>query len=126
MIDWEQVSDVAKIGAMVGAFLFAALRGRGWIKKKSAEDGAAIAEDGARVDMLKRALDEADRQRERADMAFDQRNEAVQELGALRAKIESLEQHRVDCDRRIAELEKQIQVLRTIVERRGQSRENSQ
>lgn len=118
MIDWEQTIEVGKIIGMVAVAIGVAIRGRGWIMRKSAEDGAIIAADDARVDMLKRALDEADRHRSRADLASKERNEAVSRMGALEAQVHALEQHKIDCDRRIAAMEAQLTVLRQIIDRR--------
>jgi hypothetical protein len=123
MIDWDRVTDYVGIGGMVGGILWAAFRGRGWLKRWNAQDSSVIADGAAHVDMLKRAMNEADAQRRRADNAFDQRNQAVSELGALRAQVLALEQHRINCERRIAELEQEVRYLRSVVDRRMTPRE---
>lgn len=123
MIDTSEWSDYLKIGAALGAFFYVGLRGRGWIKTKSSEDGVVVAESGARIDMLKRALDVADAERARADLAFNQRNEALSKIGRFEAQVESLQVLHADCERRLADMEVRLQALQTIVDRRLATRD---
>lgn len=123
MISVDDLIDYAKIGATAGAFVSAAILGRSWIKKQTSGDSVSIASDDAERGMLKRAMDEADHQRTRADTAFEQRNDAVSRIGALEEKIRTLEYQKVECDRRIAALESQIDQMRLIVDRRARKRE---
>ena len=124
MIDWEQVGDYAKVGGLLAGLVYAAFRSRGWIKRTTAKDGVEIASDDAYVDMLKRAMDEADYQRKRADTAFDQRNVAITTLGEVRGEMAGIKQMHVDCERRILALEGEVASLRAIVDRRLTPRES--
>lgn len=115
MIDIEHAYDYAvKAGGVlgiVGALIIGVLRSRGWAKRKSSEDGVAIATGTAEVSIIQRLQEEAERQRLRADRAFEERNDAVSELGSLKAQVESLTQHKIDCERRLAAVEARLDRL---------------
>src|SRR4051812_12299574 len=108
MIDWDHVADIAKVSGILIAAIYAGLRGRGWIMRKSSQDGVAIATDAAEVSIIQRYANEAREARERADRAFEERNAAVSELGSLRQQVASLMEHKVDCERRLADLERRM------------------
>lgn len=135
MISGDDVELYAKIGGGIGAAIYVAFTGRSWIKRRLSTDGVVVAEDNAAINMLQRALDQAEKERRRADEAFEQRNVAIQEIGTLRAQVKNLEERRDECDRRIEqaqqhcdrrieEMERQLEMLRAIVERRLHSRDD--
>jgi hypothetical protein len=57
--------------------------------------------------------EEAELQRKRADRAFDERNKAMEELGALRARVEFL-------TRTIEQLEMRVAILQQKLDGRGE------
>ncbi len=123
MINGDDLLLYAKIGIAITAALYTAFKGRSWIKRVSSQDSVSLAGDGAVMSILKKAQEEAERARLRADKAFEERNAAVEELGSLRAQVASLERHRTDCERRLLVLEDQLNALRMLVDRRLNGRE---
>lgn len=87
---WESGKTVGGIITAIAAAIGVGFRYRGWILRKSSGDGIVIATNAAEGTILQRALDQAERERKRADEAFAERNKAVEELGRLRGEVEYL------------------------------------
>lgn len=115
MIDFEHAYEYGvKAGSvliLVGGLIVGALRAHGWIRRRRSDDGVAIATDTAEVSIIERLQAEAELHRKRADRAFEERNIAVSELGSLKAQVESLTEHKVDCERRLAALEARMDLM---------------
>ncbi len=116
MIDPDAVDTAKVVGGIIGSVLAGigiALRWRGWIVRKSSEDGVAIATDAAESTILQRALNQAERERLRADEAFAERNAAVEELGRLRGEVEYLRAQIVSMQADMAVMRQQLNGMRT-------------
>lgn len=123
MIDREEMTAYGTVAGIIGAAIIAGWRSRGWLKRRASADAREIANDGAEVDMLGRAIAEAERhkaeaqrQRDIADRAWTERNEAVGELRMLRSEVATLTKHRVDCEQRLERAERRIEDLHKLVD----------
>lgn len=131
MID-EKIIDAGKILGSVFLLIVAAWRGRGWLLRSGSKDIAVVAVNDAEVSMMQRLENEtakerarADEERARADRAYAERNEAVAKIAGMQVTVVGLEAHKVDCDRRLLEMEKDMRALRGLIEelaRRGEIR----
>jgi predicted RNase H-like nuclease (RuvC/YqgF family) len=112
-------TDFQNMGAIVGGGA-ASFVGIGWLARalirRIAKDWREVQIEGAGVDAVDAWKEEAKMQRERADRAYHERNEAIAELGTQRERVAQLTAQ-IDALKRIIEaLEGRVERLQTRLE----------
>lgn len=77
----------AWLGTAIGIFVTGALTMRKWLSR----DAASRAEDGANIAFLQTLMEQLKEANERADRFARERNEAIEQIGDLKAQVAALQ-----------------------------------
>lgn len=111
---WKGIATVAG-SAVTGAIL--ALRSRSWVRRKTAEDGVAIANGEARIGILEVLQNDNARLRDEIALIASERNTAIRQLGVLEGEIKFLQAILASTQKRLSEMEVEAGKLRGTFDR---------
>lgn len=118
----EPTQEPSGLLAAIGAGITSLIAGGLWLRSKWSRDSVAIANDRAEKDMLERLQDENKDLRMALGAMTDERNQLVREVGEMTGSIRALEASQKQLLEQVAMLSRQVETLRTALQRAGHER----